>query len=206
MILLFNNIPVTLDRKIAEFINTVKSAYGSDFYDVEGTRWKGDDLPVNSLFPKWILKEAEENPNSVTIVQIVKSYYRWLYSIDLGYGAMVPWEEIRDPAKVPEKLLLAYADHYFPGADFSENSVLNDLLPNIRMFALNSELNYFNLKGTPIAIKYLLTTLLGISDLACSVYSGSPGFLNIVGGVPDKYKPFLNEHVYPAGVVVTYSS
>jgi hypothetical protein len=110
MILLFNHLPVTLNQKIAKFIETVKSAYGSDFYDVQGDRWFGDNITVESLFPKWILKEAQDDPSNVLIVQIVKSYLRWLFSIPYGYGGAVPWETIIDPQTIQTKLLEGIAD------------------------------------------------------------------------------------------------
>lgn len=206
MILLFNHLPVTLEQKIAKFIETVKATYGSDFYDVEGDRWFGDNLTVESLFPKWILKEAEDDPSNVLIVQVVKSYLRWLFSIPYGYGGYVPWENIRDPQTIPTKLLEGIADLYFPKADFSSTSDLNDLLPNIRTFALNADANYFNVKGSMVGIKYVLTSLIGLSVDACDVFTGSPGFIIVRANVPEQYKPFLNEYVYPAGMKILYES
>jgi len=81
MILLFNHIPVTLEGKIQKMLAIAQASYGSDFYDVAGQRWLGDNLTVDSLFPKWILKEANENPmarvvtsqQAVEIINALKS-------------------------------------------------------------------------------------------------------------------------------------
>jgi len=206
MILLFNKIPVSLERKVAEFVNIVKAAYGSDFYDVEGTRWLGDNLTTESLFPQWIIQNYKEDSDNVAVVQLFKSYLRWLFSVEYGYGAAIPWENMSSVQKVPEKLMLGFADFYFPGADFSSGSDLNDLIPNLKKFILLAEQNYVNNKGTSKAIKYLLTTLLGISQDSCTVQTGSPFFIIVRANVPEKYKTFLNTYVYPAGSIVIYEA
>ena len=151
--ILFHHIPVSLQRKVAELVNIAKSKYGSDFYNVNGNYFRGDDLTTESLFPAWILKEAEKDPNNVTIVQIVKSYLRWLFSLELGYGGCVDWENMQLPLKIKDKLLEGVADGYFPGEDFSPTSDLYDILPNLRKFSVNVDANYFNIKGTMPAIK-----------------------------------------------------
>lgn len=206
MILLFNKIPVSLERKVAEFVNIVKAAYGSDFHDVEGSRWFGDNLTTDALFPQWIIQNYKEDPNNVVVVQLFKSYLRWLFSIEYGYGAAVPWENMVSVQKVPEKLMLGFADLYFPGADFSSGSDLHDLVPNLKKFILLSEQNYVNNKGTADSIKYLLTTLIGIDQDSCTVQTGSPFFIIVRANVQEKYKTFLNKYVYPAGSVVLYES
>jgi hypothetical protein len=83
---------------------------------------------------------------------------------------------------------------------------LNDLLPNIKNFAINADKNYFNVKGSMMAIKYVLTSLIGLSPDSCDVYTGSPGFVIVRANVPEKYKAFLNEYVYPAGMKILYES
>lgn len=206
MILLFNHIPVSLDRKINELILLAKKSYGSDFYNVQGQYWKGDDLTVQSLFPNWILKEAENDPENVTIVQIVKSYLRWLFSIEYGYGGMIEWETIHCPQKINSKLFEGLADMYFPRDDFSSTSDLFDLLPNFPNFSINCDSQYFNVKGTPGAIKYLLTTILNLPQDEVIVQTGSPGFMIVRANVPDKYKSFLNNSVYPAGIEIIYET
>lgn len=206
MILLFNHLPISLNQKIEKFVEAVKQEYGSDFYDVQGERWFGDNITVDSVFPKWILKEAKDDPSNVLIVQIIKSYFRWLFSVERGYGAAVPWEIIRNPQLLQNKLMLGFADLYFPKADFSDGSVLNDLVPNIKIFAINADVNYFNVKGSMKAIKYVLTTLIGLSTDSCDVYTGSPGFIIVRANVPEKYKSFLNEYVYPAGMKILYET
>ena len=205
MILLFNHIPVTLEGKINKMLSIAQAAYGSDFYDVAGQRWLGDNLTVDSLFPKWILKEANDDPDNVLIVEIVKSFNRWLFDVERGYGAAVPWETIHVPSKLTDKLLLGLADLYFPQFDLSGPDY-SDILQNLKKFSIFADENYFNIKGTPDAIRYLLTTLIGIPYNQCEVFSGSPGFLIIRANVPDKYKSFLNKCVYPAGVVALYET
>jgi hypothetical protein len=205
MILLLNHIPATLENKIAKLVELAQQAYGSDFYDIEGNRWTGDSITTESLFPKWILQEEQDDPSNVLIVQLIKSYNRWVFSLDYGYGSTIPWETIHDPQKIPAKLLVGLADMYFPYADFTAEP-LSDLLPNLRSFALRSQDKYFKIKGTPQAVKYLLTTLLAIPYSDCEVLSGSPGFMIVRANVPEKYKPFLNKCVYPAGTTVLYES
>ena len=204
--ILFHHIPVTIKRKISELVNRVKAAYGSDFYNVNGNYWRGDDITTQSLFPSWILKEAEDDPENVTIVQIIKSYLRWLFSTEYGYAGCIDWETMQIPLKIKQKLLEGVTDAYFPGEDFSSSSDLNDLLPNIRKFSINVDINYFNVKGTMQAIKYLLVTLIGLSQDTTEVYTGSPGIIIVIGNVPEKYKAFLNRSVYPAGMTIIYQS
>jgi len=206
MILLFNHIPVSLERKINEFVNIAKSTYGSDFYAIQGEYWKGDDLTIQSLFPNWIIRESENDPDNVTIVQIVKSYLRWLFSVEHGYGAYIEWETIHDPQRINNSLLECLADVYFPGADFSSTSDNRDLLDNIKKFAIQADANYFNLKGSPKAIKYLLTTLLNLPQDDVIIDTSSAGFFIVRANVPSKYKPFLEQYVYPAGTIALYQT
>lgn len=205
MILLFNNIPVKLKRKVEIMISTAQSVLGSEFFNVAGSRWLGDKLTIESLFPKWIIKKSEESPSEVLIVEFIKSYQRWLFDVERGYGAAVPWEKIHAPNQIPNKLLLGLADLYFPSFDMS-TSDFTEVLPNLKRFSIKAEENYFRIKGSPQAIQYLLISLLGLSYDACEVVTGSPGFLIVRGDVPEKYKPFLNKCVYPAGMKVLYES
>jgi len=205
MILLFNNIPVTLEQKIKIFTETVKQAYGSDFYDVEGDRWLGDSLTIESLFPQWIISESKKNED-VLITKIIKSYLRWLFSYTNGYGAAVPWELFRSFNRYPEKFYSAVADYYFPNCDFTVNQYMRDSLSNITKFAIQAEQNYVLKKGTMDSIRYVLTTLFNIPLSELNVYSGSPGFIIIEGNVNNDCKDFLNKHVYPAGMQIIYQS
>lgn len=205
MILLFNKIPVTLKRKIDIILSTAIQALGSNFYDISGARWMGDKISSESLFPKWIMKKANDDPFNVLIVQIFKSFQRWVFDVDRGYGGSVPWEKIHVPHKINDKLLLGVADLYFPRFDFSEPDFA-DILVNLKKFSINVDVNYFNKKGTPEGIKYLLITLLNIPYESCEVMTGSPGFLIVRANVPEKYKNFLNKCVYPAGIKVTYQA
>lgn len=204
MILLFNHIPVTITGKINAFLSKVKKAYGSEFYNIQGSYWKGDKLSVISLFPDWIMKEYNKNSSNVLIVTIVKNYMRWLMSAKYGYGAQPEWKTIRDPLAMDSIFLEALAEYYFPGADFSSDE-LSPILPNIRKFAIKADANYFDCKGTPAGIKYVLTTLFNMNyDTTLVVYT-SPGIINVFGTVDNNYKSFLNTYVYPAGVIVNYS-
>ena len=206
--ILFHHIPVTIERKISELVNRVKAAYGSDFYNVNGNYWRGDDLTTQSLFPSWILKEAEDDPDNVTIVQIIKSYLRWLFSQDYGYGAQLNWENIRVPLYMHSIFLEALFDFYFPNANLS-SSQLSSILPNLRTFAVKADENYFNIKGTPPAIKYLICALLGFG--ITEVYVTTTTYSNIQIAVTSSkyntlqnYKTFLEQHVIPAGIVIDY--
>lgn len=205
MILLLNKLPVTLKRKITKMVGLAIETLGSNFYDINGNRWMGDKLTIESLFPKWIIEKSKKDSSNVLIVDIIKSYQRWLFDVDRGYGASVPWETIHVPHKLNDKLLLGLADMYFPQADFS-SSDLSDLLPNLRKFSINVDANYFHRKGSLEAIHYLLITLIGIPYESCEVVTGSPGFIIVRANVPEKYKNFLNECVYPAGTVILYES
>lgn len=205
MILLFNNIPVKLKRKVEIMISTAQSILGSEFFNTAGSRWLGDRLTIESLFPKWIIKKANENPSEVLIVQFIKSFQRWLFDLEMGYGAAVPWETIHVPQKIPNKLLLGLADLYFPRFDMSGEDFA-DILPNLKKFSIKVEENYFRKKGSPEAIQYLLISLLGVPYESCEVVSGSPGFLIVRANIDLKYRNFLNKCVYPAGITVLYES
>lgn len=205
MILLFNKLPVKLKRKIEIIVSLASQALGSNFYDIAGSRWMGDKLTIESLFPKWILKKAKDDPSNVLIVQIIKSFQRWLFDVDRGYGAAVPWEKIHVPNKLNDKLLIGIADLYFPRADFSQTE-FSDILPNLKRFSINVDVNYFSKKGTPEGIKYVLVNLLDIPYESCEVMSGSPGFVIIRANVPEKYKNFLDKCVYPAGIKIIYET
>jgi hypothetical protein len=206
MILLFNKITVTLERKIREAVDRIAALYGSEFYNIQGDYWFGDNLTTKSLFPNWILQEAKDDPTNVTIIQIIKSYLRWLFSEKYGYGGKVDWENIHNPQTINDKFLEALANQYFPNEDFSTTSDLNALLPNIKKFAIQSDVNFFNIKGTPDSVKYALTSLIGISVDSCEVQTGSPGFMIVRAVVPETYKQFLNRNVYPAGTYVLYET
>lgn len=206
MILLFNKIQASLEVKIEEMVSSVKSLLGSDFYDLKGTPWFGDKLTVKSLFPNWIYKKSIDDSSNVLIVQIVKSYLRWLFSEEYGYGGKVDWENIQCPYSIKTKLLEGLASKYFPLENFSEDSDLRDLLPNLKKFAIDCDLNYFNVKGSEQAIRYLLVTLLDLPITECKVQTGSPGFIIVRANVPEKYKPFLNSSVYPAGTYILYET
>ena len=123
----------------------------------------------------------------------------------LGYGAQPDWKYLRHPLFCSPVFLEALAEYYFPGADFSTTE-LNPILNNIRKFAIKADSNYFDKKGTPEAIKYVLTSLFEMDYNTTKVNYSSPGIIVIIGNVNDNYKSFLNEYVYPAGVIVNYQA
>lgn len=205
MILLFNKIPVSLEVKMAEAVNNAKIALGSDYYNVQGTEWFGDKLTIQSLFPLWIQKEAESD-STVVITEIIKSYFRWLFSEQYGYGGKVDWENIHCPFTINDKFLEALASIYFPNEDFSEDSVLRPLLSNMKKFAIQYDANFGFIKGTPQSIKYALTALLELPVNECFIETGSPGFVIVRANVPEVYKPFLTRCVYPGGTTIIYQT
>lgn len=208
MIIFFNSQPVTQKVKIKQAVETAQLLYASDFYDVEKQYWFGDSLSVEALFPNWIIKEYEKNPDNVFIVPIIKNYFRWLFSLEFGYGAQLNWENIRDPTKINSIFLESFCDFYFPNANFS-NEPLKSILPNIRKFVVNAETDYTQQKGTPNAIKYLMTNLLGFEPHNIDVYTSNASVMTV--SVPSSkesdlnlFKPFLEEYVFPAGISIIY--
>lgn len=201
----FTNIPVTLETKLNILLKRVLDQYGSEYFNVQGQYWNGDKLTVESLFPDYILKEYELYPSKVRIIPIVKNYLRWLFSMEYGYGAYVNWENIRTGLLMDKKLLEGIAEEYFPGEDFASDE-LSDVLPNMRSFSLFAEDNYLRIKGTNKAIKYVLVQLLNLPYNTTTVTTYSNNVIKIYGTVPDKYKPFLNRNVYPAGTSIIYEN
>jgi hypothetical protein len=204
MILLFNHIPVTIEGKINEMVRRVKAAYGSEYYNVQGYYWKGDNLTIDSLFPSWILKEYNNNSSNVNIVPIIKNYLRWLFSIEYGYGAQLEWTQIRTSLLMNDVFLEALADYYFPDCDFSGS--LNPILQNLRKFGIKADSHYFNRKGTPEAIRWVLTALFDLDYDTTKVDTIAPGIIQITGNIPDAYKSFFEYYVIPAGNTVVYKS
>lgn len=210
MILFFNSQPVTELVKIEKLFERARSLYGSDFYDLQTINWFGDRLTIESLFPNWILQEYKNNPSNVLVIPIVKNYIRWLLSLEEGYGAQLDWENIRCPTTTKSIFLEAYANFYFPNADFS-SSPLKDVLPNIRKFLIKADYNYFNIKGTPEAIKYLMCALLGFDWDSVEVYTAESATIqiNVTSTYTDDlilYKNFLEEYAITAGTSVIYGT
>lgn len=203
--LFFTNLPVTLEYKISKLVERAIDTYGSEYYNTQGSYWKGDQLTLESLFPDYILREYKNYPDKVKLIPLIKNYLRWLFSIEYGYGAYIEWEKLRTCLFINEKLLQGYAETYFPDEDFSSDD-LKDVLPNIKKFSIKVDSNYFNIKGTPNAIKYVLVELLGMPYNTTQVQTYSNFVIKIIGNVPEKYKPFLNRSVYPAGTTVIYES
>lgn len=209
MIIFFSTQPATVDGKINALIARAKSLYNSDYYDIENEKWLADKLTIESLFPSWIVKAAEDN-SDVLVTKIVKNYMRWLLSLEYGYGAQLDWEKIRTIPLANEIFLEAYLDYYFPGADFSQQNFVS-LIPNVRKFAINADANYFNIKGTPAAIRYLISNLLGIPWDSVLVFTSTSAVMTIkvAAGYYDTlmlYKNFLETYVIPAGISVIYTT
>jgi hypothetical protein len=209
MIIFFSTQPASVDGKINALIERAKTLYNSDYYDIENEKWLADKLTIESLFPSWIVKAAEDN-SEVLVTKIVKNYMRWLLSLEHGYGAQLDWEKIRTIPLANEIFLEAYIDFYFPGADFSQQN-FSSLIPNVRKFAINADANYFNVKGTPQAIKYLISNLLGIPWDSVVVGTSTSGIITIKvdSAYYDtilNYKNFLETYVVPAGVSVIYTT
>lgn len=210
MIIFFNNQPVSQSVKIAKLYDRAKSLYGTDYFSLQDETWLGDKLTVQALFPNWIIKEYNSNPNSVLVVPIVKNYLRWLLSIEYGYGAQLEWEYLRIPLYVNSIFLEAYADFYFPGADFSQ-APLSNILSNVKRFGVKADLNYFNIKGTPAAIKYCICSLLGFNWDDVCVNTANAAIIEIEIATASYsnlllYRTFLEEHVIPAGMSVIYKA
>jgi len=208
MILFFNSQPVTEQVKIQKLIDRTKSLYGSDFYNLQNQYWLSDNLTVESLFPSWIIRAYNEDLSNVLVVPIIKNYLRWLLSLDYGYGAQLDWENIRSGLYTNSKFLEAYADFYFPGADFSTKP-LSNIISNIRKFSVRAEVDYFNQKGTPQAIKYLICNLLGFGWDEIDVFTSNAAVVQINTTSSQfsnlqAYKGFLEERVLPAGVSAIY--
>lgn len=210
MISVINPQTVTLDTKVKIAVSKAEQTAGSNFNTTDLTPWLGDKLTVESLFPQWILKAYENDPENVMVIPIIKQYFRWLFSQEYGYGAQLNWENIRVPLFVNNIFLEALADYYFPNADFSTAS-LNPILPNIRQFSVKADSNYFNSKGTPAAIKYVICSLLGFDWDDVFVYTNSVAMMEIriasaQSNALEPFKPFLVSHVVPAGIVPTYTT
>jgi hypothetical protein len=203
MILLFNHIPVSLEVKIKKLVEKAKQAYGSDFYDIAGSRWKGDQLTVESLFPEWVLNECVNDPQNNIVVNLIKNYLRWLMSPQYGYGANPDWKTIRDYGSMNSIFLQGLAEFYFPNADFGSEP-LSNVLPNIRRFAIKADDNYFVKKGTPEGIKYALTCLFNLNPSTTSVVYTSPGIITISSDLDSSYQNFVNNYLIPAGVIAIY--
>jgi hypothetical protein len=208
MILFFNNQPVTEAVKIQKLLQRAQDLYGSDYFDLQNQFWFGDNLTVESLFPSWILKEYDDNNKNVLVVPIIKNYFRWLLSLEYGYGAQLNWENIRTSLFTNKIFLEAYCDFYFPGADFSQEP-LNQILPNIRKFLINIDPDYSNQKGTPSGIKYLICNLLGFNWDEVEIYTANSCVIQVNVSSSSfnrlkSYQSFLEEHVLPAGMSIIY--
>jgi hypothetical protein len=210
MILFLKEQPVSYNVKNA--LTTAKGGilYGSDFQDRNDSKWLGDNLTIDSLFPQWIIKAYQSDPENVAIIPIIKNYLRWLLSQEYGYGAQLNWENIRVPLFMNSIFLEAVADFYFPNADFSQ-SHLSPILPNIRRFLIKSDSNYFDIKGTPNAIKYIICSLLGFSVNNISVNTSNFASIDIkvtssLLSDIEKFKPFIAAYVVPAGMAVNYTT
>tara|TARA_R110000868_G_scaffold333038_2_gene593941 strand:+ start:106 stop:741 length:636 start_codon:yes stop_codon:yes gene_type:complete len=210
MITVLNAQPVNLNSKLLLTAQRASELLGSEYKNYITQPWLGDELTISALFPQWIIKEYEKDVNNVTVIPIVKNYMRWLLSQDYGYGAQLNWENIRVPLYINSIFLEALADFYFPDADFSQEP-LKTILPNIRRFLIRADQHYFNIKGTPEAIRYLICSLLGFNLSDISVFTGSYVMMEIKikssqQTTFEPFKPFISQYVIPAGISVNYSN
>lgn len=208
MILFFNNQPVTEEVKIKKLFEKAQALYGSDYYDLQNEKWLGDNVSVESLFPSWILKQYEQNNEDVLVIPIIKNYFRWLLSINHGYGGQLEWENLRCALLTNTIFLEAWSDFYFPNSNFSV-SPLKEKLSNIKKFSIQVDENYFNIKGTPTAIKYVLCTLFDFSWDSVNVETANAGIISLKVNSTDetelnKYKKFIEEYLIPAGTTIIY--
>jgi hypothetical protein len=104
-------------------------------------------------------------------------------------------------------LSLAALEPFLTTANVRETS--NLYFSNLRVFSIKADENYFNIKGTPPAIKYLICALLGFG--ITEVYVTTTTYSNIQISVTSSkydtlqnYKTFLEQHVIPAGIVIDY--
>jgi hypothetical protein len=208
MIIFFNEQPVSKKVKIKKALDVAQIYYGSEYFAIQNNSWFGDSLTVESLFPEWILKEYESNPENVFVIPIIKNYFRWLFSINYGYGAQLEWEYIREPLKINSIFLETFSDFYFPNADFS-SSPLKEILPNIKKFLINVDSNYNDSKGTIPGIKYIISNLLGFDLTKFDIITANSGIIHVsldssIVSDFEQYKPFLQEHVFPIGMAINY--
>lgn len=208
MIIFFNNQPVTQEIKIRKLFEKAQALYGSDYYALQNEKWLGDNLTVESLFPSWILKEYDQNNEDVLVIPIIKNYFRWLLSITHGYGAQLEWESLRCALFTNTIFLETWSDFYFPNSNFSITP-FKEKLSNIRKFSIKVDENYFNIKGTPTAIKYAICTLFDFNWNSVNVETANSGIISLKVNSSDeielnKYKGFIEEYLIPAGTTVIY--
>lgn len=208
MILFFNNQPVTEQIKIAKAFARAQELYGSDYFDIENQEWFGDKLTMESLIPSWIMQEYKSYPEEVLLIPILKNYQRWLLSLEYGYGGQLDWENIRTALLTNSIFLEAWADFYFPNADFS-SSPLKEKLSNIRKFSINADSNYFNSKGTPSAIKYAICTLFdfNLEEILVTTSNSCILEIDVISSKESElkqYRSFIEEYIIPAGISVVY--
>lgn len=208
MILFFQNQKVTETVKIEKAFSRAQELYGSDYFDIQGENWFGDNLTIESLLPVWIMKEYENDPQEVLLIPILKNYFRWLFSLEYGYGAQLEWENIRSGLITNQVFLEAWANFYFPNADFG-SSPLKEKINNIRKFSINCDLNYFDVKGMPDAIKYAICTLFDFNLEDVEVYTANSAIIeiNVTSSKESdlkQYKSFIEEYLVPAGMSIVY--
>ncbi len=203
--LFFLKLPVTLASKVNLMRENAFKMYGSELLNVGKDKFIGDQLTLESLLPEWIIQEYEADTNNVKIVPILKNYLRWLFSLKYGYGAYIEWETLRSPMEMPEELLQGLAEFYFPGEDFSSVGLV-EILPNIRQFSIQVDSQYFDIKGTTAAIKYVLVTLLGYDYTTTAVSNYGSNVIQIVADISEEHKAFLQRSVLPAGMSYIYTT
>lgn len=199
--LIINTPDYTLAMKIDRIVNNISAAYV-----LQGSpeiSWDGDKIILENQFPKWIVQAWQDDTTNAPVIDWFKYYYRWLFSLDYGYGCGFYFTEIRDFMKIPDIFLQAYADLYMPGLDFSENP---ELMDGFRKFLLKSKTDYFDKKGRDSAILYAATTLFGGTPEATSVVSVGGGIIEITTDMDESYNDMLRTWCCPVGFLVNITN
>lgn len=187
--------------QVARIRDNITSAY-----TLQGSpeiSWDGDKIILKNQFPKWIVQAAVDDPTNAPVLDWFKYYYRWLFSLDYGYGGGFYFTEIRDFMKIPDIFLQALADLYMPGLDFEENP---ELMDGFRKFLLKSKTDYYDIKGRAEGILYTIVTLFGGTESGSSVISAGGGIIDITTDMDASYNDMLKSWCCPAGFLVNITN
>jgi len=124
------------------------------------------DYPLNvkNLFPYWTTlgPEGEDPGSELTLLDLVKEYYKWLYC---NTGSLTPYfgffelEKLKNANNTTETdLLKLFTKMYIPSLDLD---VVSDVLSDIELKTiLNSVKNkLYGKKGTEASFKYLISLI-----------------------------------------------
>lgn len=162
--------------------------------------WDGDRVNVEKQMPYWIETEYAISPNNAPVVDFFKTYYRWLFDYDEGYGCGFYLEDIRDIFYVKYDFLQAYADDVFRGD--LDLSVYKELRQNFIKFYICHERDYVRLRGTTYGIEYLLKSLFGVTT--AKVVTLSPASIQIESNLDENYQDLVKLIGCPFGFDVTF--